>query len=321
MSPLFFVHIPKTAGTSFRLGAERLFGKEKVVYDYGKDSDATSPVTRDFLYGETVDAWGFAKVCHQHSVAMMGGHVPIARFASLAGVGNTVTFLRDPLQRIASDYAHFVRHYGYQGTFREFYSLPVMHNRQSSFLESVNLEAVGVAGVTECYAESLRLINARYGIDIPQREDNRGKVHLGDIHDISEEDRAELIRLNRRDIALYHNARHLLDQRLSLFQKDQPYCHACLIEVNSRQVAGWAWWEGEDDSPVEVEVWINNHHVATVVAVEHRPWLCRLQVPRGGYIGFSRPVNVKPGDQVQCRIAKTGQWFPTQPRQVPSPGK
>ncbi len=49
---IFFVHIPKTAGTSFRLGAESYFGRERIVYDYGKGSPASTPVVVDTLYAE-----------------------------------------------------------------------------------------------------------------------------------------------------------------------------------------------------------------------------------------------------------------------------
>ena len=41
--PLFFIHISKTAGSSFRVAAERYFGKEHVFYDYGPKANETNP--------------------------------------------------------------------------------------------------------------------------------------------------------------------------------------------------------------------------------------------------------------------------------------
>ena len=40
--PLFFIHIPKTAGSSFRVAAEQYFGSEATYFDYGNGSKETS---------------------------------------------------------------------------------------------------------------------------------------------------------------------------------------------------------------------------------------------------------------------------------------
>lgn len=316
---LYFVHIPKTAGTSFRLGAERYFSRDIIVYDYGKESPATTPLVVDTLYDEPKDFWAFREACQSKNAAMVGGHVNANRFISLFGAGSTLTFLRDPLQRMASEYAHFVRHYEYEGSFHDFYSRPIMHNRQSKILHGVDVEAIGFVGLTERYADSLKLLNARYGIEIPQREDNRGKKRLDAVHEISAEDEAELKQLNKRDIRLYEQAVALFDQRYTMHQEGKPWAHSRLVEVKPGHIAGWAWWAGESDDPVDVEVWANGKHLDTVSAVELRPGLCRLLPPRGGYVGFHLPVKLKPGDQVQCRVASTGQWFPLKPRRVPKP--
>lgn len=315
--PLFFIHVPKTAGTSFRLGAEQSFVNSKIIYDYGKASSETSAIVQQWLYQQTADFWQFGQVLHDAQAALLGGHVNINRFVSLLGAGNSVTFLREPLQRMASEYAHFVRHYEYKGSFHDFYSRPVMHNRQSKILHGVDVEAVGFVGLTERYADSLDLLNARYGIEILQREDNRGKKSLDAVHEISAEDEAELKQLNKRDIRLYEQAVALFDQRYTMHQDGKPWAHARLVEVKPGRIAGWAWWAGESDDPVTVEVWANGKHLDSVTAVELRPGLCRLLPPRGGYVGFHLPVKLQSGDQVQCRVASTGQWFPLKPRRVP----
>lgn len=316
---LNFVHIPKTAGTSFRLGAERYFGKARIVYDYGKESNETSQVSLDHLYGDVVDLWAFANACQDDGAAMVGGHVHISRFVSVLGVGNTVTFLRDPIQRMASEYSHFVRNYSYKGSFYDFYSRPVMHNRLSKLLNGVDIEAIGVLGLTECYSESLALINHRYGIDIPPREDNRGKPSLEVAHELSAEDEEELKRLNARDIHLFQRAQSLFDTRLQMFDQNKVFAHARLVECSPQRVAGWAWWGDLSDTPVEVELWLNGKHVTTITAVDARPNLCRLRPPRGGYVGFHFSRKFKAGDKVQCRVASTGQWFPSKPRRVVEP--
>ncbi len=317
MSPIFFVHVPKTAGTSFRLGAEEFFGRERIVYDYGPDSSVTDPLVKDLLYGETKDFWGFKLACHQRDTAMIGGHVGVGRFLALFGAGRTLTFLREPLQRIASEYGHFVRHFDYKGSFEDFYSRPTMQNRQSKLLQGIEIETIGFAGLTERYARSLELLNAHFGTEIALRADNRGKQSLQAVHEFSPRDEAELKRLNRRDLALYAQAVTLFDSRYHFFKEDKPWAHARLDALKPDRISGCAWWAGNSEEPVEVEVSINDEQVAALLAVDLRPPLRRQQPPRGGYVGFELAVTLSADDRVQCRVAQTGQRFPWKPRTLP----
>ncbi len=52
-----FVHVPKTAGTTFRVAVEQYLGAGAILWDYGAESPVTSPVVRQYLYQEKdVDA-------------------------------------------------------------------------------------------------------------------------------------------------------------------------------------------------------------------------------------------------------------------------
>jgi hypothetical protein len=301
------------------LGAEQFFNKDNIVYDYGSTSAETSSLVKSYLYQQTPDMWQFGRALLADDAKMISGHVNISRFMSILGVSQTLTFVRAPLQRMASEYAHFVRNYNYQGSFHDFYSRTFMCNRQSKILQGVDIESVGFVGLTERYSEGLQLLNARYGIEIPQREDNRGKPSLGSLHAISAEDEAELRNLNKSDIALYQKAVDLFDLRLAQFQNGKIWAHARLVEASVKNISGWAWWESSDHEPVDVEIWINGVHEKTVASVNHRPGLCRLVPPRGGYVGFQLQPKLVPGDQVQCRIAATGQCFPLAPCRVQEP--
>tara|TARA_R110002020_G_scaffold129006_6_gene289070 strand:+ start:1885 stop:2790 length:906 start_codon:yes stop_codon:yes gene_type:complete len=296
------------------MGAEKYFSPERIVYDYGPKSEVTSPLVKEHLYVDQPDFWQFRQALD--NPAMVVGHVPIGRFVSLWGAGKTVTFLREPLQRIASEYAHFVRHKDYQRSFKEFYSAPTMCNRQRRILYGVNLEAIGLIGLTERYAESLEMLNDQFSIRIPEREDNQGKHRLEDKYEFDEENLVELRKLNRRDIELYQYASALFDSRYEMFKSNQPWAHACLVEATTEGVNGWAWWADERDVPLEVELWVNGELTSTVRAVEFRQELCRLLPPRGGYVGFNLPVKLSPLDTVQCRVAATGQRFPPSPRRI-----
>jgi hypothetical protein len=255
---------------------------------------------------------------------MVGGHVSISRFVSLFGVGKTMTFLREPLQRMVSEHAHFVRHNGYQGSFRDFFTRPMSHNRQRAILHGVPPEAIGFLGLTERYPEGLELLNEHFAIQIPHRQDNRGKASVAAAHEVNAEDEAEFWRINRQELSFYRRCKALFDTRMGLHRDGLPYAHAAMIEASAQRVVGWAWWPAsngndESDEPVEVEVLVNDERRASLLATELRSELCRLLPPRGGYVGFHLPVKLKPGDRVQCRVASTGQCFPPRYRRVPKP--
>lgn len=319
--PLFFVHIPKTAGTSFRLGAEAFFGRARVVYDYGVAAPQTDSLVRAALYQGGQDFWAFRRACELQSTAMVAGHVSVRRFVSLFGVERTITFLRNPLSRMASEYLHLVSLGQYEGSFREFFIRPVMQNRLSNVLGGLDQELLGFVGLTERYAESIEMLNQRFDISIPARRDNRRGESSSVIQQLSSQEQEELLQLNRKDIRLYEQASELFELRLNFFKKGKCWSHARLTSCTLRGISGWAWWAADRDEPVEVEVWINGEARERVAAVHLRPDLCHLLPPRGGYVGFNLPMRLSEGDRVQCRVTATGQWFPLKPQWVRGPDK
>jgi hypothetical protein len=314
MHPVFFTHIPKTAGTSFRLGVEEHLGQKSIIYDYGLKAKETSDIFRELLYGEVSDSWHFYMECQNQGIGFVGGHVGIRRFVSGFKIGNSVTFVREPLQRVVSEFQHFVRHYGYEGTMMDFCTRPVMQNRQSQLLQGVPLEAIGFIGVTERYEESIELINARFSWSVAVREDNNFRDLANGEHDqLNESEEKELRQLNQKDIALYRQCTKLFDTRYKLYQSGLRFCHARIQQSSVQNVSGWAWWEDGSDKPVEVELLLNGEPTKKKFATDLRPGLCWLYPPRGGHIGFSFPKAAKEGDTVQCIISETGQCFPSKP--------
>lgn len=316
---LFFVHIPKTAGTSFRLAAADYFGADAVTHDYGAHQRETAASVCECIYSDTPDYWRLKESLEASGQSMLGGHVHANKYVSLLGVDRTVTFLRDPLQRIASEYEHYRRHHDYRGRFDEFYGRATMQNRMQKMLQGVPLEAIGFIGLTEAYAASVEMVNARYGLSIQVITANQGKAAVESEHTFSDADREALTRLNQKDIALYRRCQGLFETRQVMTTQGHDYAHAALIEATPRRISGWAWWGSDDSSPVGVEIWVNGERIDTVSARHLRPNLCRFRPPRGGYVGFQRDGDFKPGDQVQCCVVGTGQCFPEAPCRIKEP--
>jgi hypothetical protein len=207
---LNFVHIPKTAGTSFRVAAAAAWGGDAVLLDYAADSPNTSDLVREKVY-ETPDPEGFAAAVHRNGIRMISGHMRADKYLDLCGAANTVVFLREPLQRLMSEYHHFVEHHGFGGGFRDFYRWPEMIDRQLAYLAGLPLSDLGFVGLTERYPESLARFNRRYGTNLIALRVNRGRPSAERNWELPAEHEAELRELNAGDLALYRQALALFD--------------------------------------------------------------------------------------------------------------
>ncbi|QHD50384.1 sulfotransferase family 2 domain-containing protein [Vreelandella aquamarina] len=307
MNSLFFVHVPKTAGTSFRKAAELFFGSEKVVYDYSPTSVETSDVALNFVY-EIQDFLLFYNELKSLKVKLICGHVSAGKYIDFFGSLNTLTFLREPVQRIVSEYYHFVRHNNYKGDLPSFYRKPQFINRQSKMLQGVPVEALGFVGLTERYEQGLDILNQAYGTNIQSVSMNMGRKDKAAEYELPEEQLNEIRSLNEDDLQLYDHAKRLFLKRETLFKQGRPYVHGAIQQQSNKSISGWAWWQGSDDS-VELAIEVDGETVATVYAKDLRPGLLRLGLPRRGYVGFHHNFAEPLSEDavVTVRVAKTGQ--------------
>lgn len=310
----FFVHIPKTAGTSFRLAAEREFCRHRVVYDYGPHSPVTSPCTQQYLYRDgPEDKAGFYGICRSQGVKLIAGHRPATRFLDGVGVAKIITFVREPLARVFSQYLHFKRHHGFEGSFHEFFSEPTRQNAQSKMLRGIHPHALGFIGITEHYGESLRMINDLNGWRLRRKRANRSGFLAPGPNSLPQEERALFYEVNDEDVALYRETSWLFHSRRALAAQGRPFAHAGLDAAEGGMILGWAWWAEPIDEPVRVEICVNDAPEITVTADRpHKHWR-RKGAPNQGHVAFVADVEVRPGDRITCRIAQTGQPLGAEP--------
>jgi len=315
MDTLYFIHIPKTAGTSFRTAAVKAFGKNRVLMDYGVGAPETSAMIRNQVYGDG-DYWPIYEECRKNNIQMVCGHVSSEKYIYGAGAQNTIVFLRDPVQRLYSEYKHFVRIKGYEGTFCEYMNIPGKTNFQHKYMGKVPLRALGFVGVTEQYDDALKIINYRYRLGLKNLTENFSRQSLEEDHTISDENKRLALELNTKDAQIYNNAKYLFNQRKDLFDKGLVYAHARLIQVTKNHVVGWAWWETGIDNPVNINIRVNGEVVEEAEAVRFMEKLCCLSVPRASCVGFKANINGTKGDLVDCEVSSTGQVFPPHPIQI-----
>lgn len=203
--PVLFVHVPKTAGTSFRVGAERLF-RDRVLRDYGRASPHTSPAIVEHVY-ERPDLHAVAHHVAEQGIRMIGGHVAYSRYRTLVEPERVITFLRDPLQRVASEFLHYRRHFGFEGRLLQFARRESERNKQWKMLRGLDLERAGLVGLSEHYWESLRLLATRTGLKVQYLELNSNPARRGAIpYALDDTEAAELRQLNAEDLQLYRRA-------------------------------------------------------------------------------------------------------------------
>ncbi|MGL6339393.1 MAG: tetratricopeptide repeat protein [Waterburya sp.] len=156
---MIFLHIPKTAGTSFLLTLEK---KIKVAYDYGKNSNKTSDFIKETFYQhKNVE---FIETIINNNYQCIAGHFEASQYQKFYNCQTKlITFLRNPIQRCISAYFHMCRHYGYDQTIEVFANQNL--NGQSRFLSDLSLDSV-FFGITENYEDSIKLLNKQLNLNL-----------------------------------------------------------------------------------------------------------------------------------------------------------
>ncbi|WP_299595791.1 hypothetical protein [uncultured Microbulbifer sp.] len=308
MDPLVFVHVPKTAGTSFRFGVDQVLGAERVVRDYGPESPETSAIVRDWVLGER-DLWQFCRAFDDSGFQFITGHFNAQRYVPAFGLQRFITFLRDPVQRVYSEYQHFVRHYEYKHDFPTFYRSAPFINRQLRMFDNIAWPALGMIGFTEHYPESLEFIQEKFGLAVPVLEENKGREKVEE-YAIPGAQLEEMAEINQKEIRFYRAALEQFQWRWELKKAGKPFTMGEVREIHNGKLHGWAASE-VGDAPVTIEVLVNGAVHSTVVARLDRPGLRGQGVLRNGQVGFvaELPQPAK-GLDVICRVEETGQVLP-----------
>ncbi len=159
------IHIPKTGGTTF-LDVLKASAQEFLYLDYGKGINPTGL----YRYGQRIEE-PFESIADIESLpgrSVIHGHFRAGKYFEKYPRAAYVTWLRDPVERLASHYFFWQRTpfmedplcnrvISEKMTLEDFARLDIARNVQNRFLAPVAMEGFAFVGITEEYERSLEL--------------------------------------------------------------------------------------------------------------------------------------------------------------------
>ncbi|HEX8672406.1 MAG TPA: hypothetical protein VF710_10990 [Longimicrobium sp.] len=235
-NPILSVHIYKTGGTTFRNLLTEL-PRTEVVLDYGDMPLARAAPARR-LKNTFRTAKVYAGVRRRMSRrdrprVFIHGHYVASKYEPLFPSAGLVTWLRDPVERVASHYHFWLRHPNRkhpicQRLIAEKLSLPEfaevegMRNVHSRLLGGRNIAEFDFVGITEEYDRSMALFLDLFthGGEAPAVAPVNQNPEKGGLrYEIDEEARARILACNATDIAIYEAGRLRFEELCELHAK------------------------------------------------------------------------------------------------------
>lgn len=300
---LFFVHIPKTAGTSFRKSLEERY---ETLSDYGDNNAHNHPVINRFIYTEQ-NPFALLTYLRGRNV-WIAGHMWIDKYISFTQPHDIVTFVRHPVARTLSHYNHEVRWGENVKDLDTFTELHKAQNTQARYLNALPVRLIGFVGVTERYNDSIRLINAQYDIKIEAKAENANDKKRVTHENLSKAMEEKIEHLNKKDDALYREAMSILDERIRFAESNTAWTWMYATFNHKGEVQGIAY-RAKDNTPVPLRISHKDTTLHECDAAKLTPLFPNVRFPRQRFVGFSLKVPIhflEQGDtKVTCR--DTGQ--------------
>jgi hypothetical protein len=216
---LISIHMPKTAGSSFRATLEGHYC-DAFRPDYGDYPLAHSPDERRAAAHRHAEAMRATELA---GVACIHGHLLPAKYLPLAADPGCqfVTWLREPVARLVSHYAYWQASYDRASdstsslhrrvveegwTLEQFCLAPQLRNVYSEFLWGFPHERLNFVGITEYFEEDLRYFSTHFlGLNATPRRLNERLASADDSvsPQLARLDLVKIRQFHAEDVALY----------------------------------------------------------------------------------------------------------------------
>jgi len=306
LKPILFLHIPKTAGSSLNKSATDWLGDKAVERDYGPEKYFSSSLVKQHIYGAgAIDEFGFFSAFQAEQKAWLSGHFHADRYVHLFGAQNTISFVRDPVERVISEYNYLVNKHDLRQSFEEFYRSPAETNKQFRMLGQFPWQAFYLVGSTEHYSDCLEFISLGKAVEIYENQIN--KKYPTSHATLNAETLTDIAKWNARDYLFVSEARAYLEKQFDARQHGKAFCYHDIGFIADQHIIGWAFYSDSED-PANIALYVNGGRRQTIYASEHRPELQTLQTPRSGHNGFRFSLeNYKNADRIEVKVLNTDQ--------------
>jgi hypothetical protein len=299
----FFVHVPKTAGTSFRNALQR---NERVnlLSDYGKDNPATSTV---LVALEPEQLTPESSVFQADKYNFICGHVSYRKYAHCVSQESVVSIVRNPVERIVSEYQHLKRHAGLNVSFHGFISSLAQQNKQLKMLMSLDPGGGALIGLTSHYSYFVEVFSRKSGLPMESIAVNRAPVSDVEARfNISPEEIKAAFLYNKRDVNFFFKcARGFAGLVHEMGYNTQPIKGTqwnCRID-KGRRVVGWVSRSERDCYFIVIKV--NDERRVVISLDEARKDVVEQGLTENPVCGFSYPLSllgVENGDEISVGI-------------------
>lgn len=304
--PGLFVHIPKTSGMSF---VDALAENESVIHAYGLKAPITSDEALENIY-KRYRPYDLFRTTDGAPV-WLAGHFRLAKRAELVDCRRIITFVRDPIERVISQFNHARSYMVRDADIDSFIDHPKNQNMQSKYLEGIPRECIGFVGVTEKNDESLEIINHELALHLTQKYSNRNTTKTIARERVSEELCARITERNMRDVELYDWALETHKNRYQFLKEDKQWCHGFYTVKRNNLLYGVAFFASNDE-PVKVSILLSGVHIQTLTAnLPYREPLVTV-FPRKRRVAFKMRIS-EPACDYQVVVTETGQRLNFQP--------
>lgn len=223
------VHLPKTAGTSFRETLQQIAGRN-LFLDY-QDRPLGSEYTRRRLGNLKADHKRYRRIVAAlrgaKAPVIVHGHFLAPKYDPLFPGSIGLIWLRHPIQRLVSHYHHWQRHpdpehdvsrwmQAEQAGLEELAAHPRMRNLYTRFLCSKRLDAFGFIGISEEYERSIRLFRKIFALpDGPAGAvmANANPHRSQEGYRIEPESLERIEKHHEQDLEIYQQGRRLFRER------------------------------------------------------------------------------------------------------------